>query len=119
MPNTKQFDTIFRYRIKPGQEERFQSYLDKVLPVTEAQEPYVLEFELFRQEDGSFLQHEPYENEEAVAKHLELTAAGQADFHASVDLLEVRAIGEFTMSFWDEFAGPHFFRYSRFREIVR
>lgn len=42
-------DAVFSHRIKPGMEDRFQSHLDKVLPVTEAKEPYVLGYEIFLQ----------------------------------------------------------------------
>ena len=119
MSPPNQIDTIFRYSIKPGQEARFQASLDKVLPFTEAEEPYVLEYSLFRQADGSYLQHERYENEEAVARHLERTAEGQADFHASTELIIVMVTGELTMGFWKEFEGPNFINYSRFREVAR
>lgn len=119
MSKPGQVDLIFRYRIKPGQEERFQAYLDKVLSVTEAQEPYVLEYQIFRQADGSYLQHERYESEEAVARHLALTAEGQADFHAAAEIIDVMAVGELKQSFWDQFDGPQFFRYARFREVAR
>ena len=43
-----QIDSFFSYRVKPGMEERYESYLNKVLSFTETQEPYVLSYEIFR-----------------------------------------------------------------------
>lgn len=119
MSKPGQVDLIFRYNVKPGEEQRFQAYLDKVFPVTEAQEPYVVEYQIFRQADGSYLQHERYESEEAVSRHLALTAEGQADFHASAEIIDVMAIGDLKQSFWTAFEGPYFTRYARFREVRR
>lgn len=86
-------DALFGYRIKPGMEDRFQAYLDKVLPVTEAREPYVLAYEIFQGDNGTFFQHERYENEEALWKHMELTAEAQEDFNAAAELESMNRTG--------------------------
>ncbi|MFF7006448.1 hypothetical protein ACFY9Y_08060 [Streptomyces fimicarius] len=48
-----QVENLFRYRIKSGMEDRYQAYVDKVLPVTQSQEPYVLKYGIFQGSDGS------------------------------------------------------------------
>jgi quinol monooxygenase YgiN len=112
-------DTLFVYRIKPGMEERFQQYQDKVLPVTRAREPYVLEYEIFQGGNGTYFQHERYENEEALWKHMEVTAAGQEDFNASTELESLTILGEMSEKFWEVFGGPGSVRYQPFRQITR
>ncbi|WP_425860899.1 hypothetical protein [Arthrobacter sp. TWP1-1] len=72
MPTTDQIDFFFTYRVLD--EDLFEKYLATVLPVTEKEEPYVLEYNLARAADGTILQHERYENEEAIGRHLALTA---------------------------------------------
>jgi quinol monooxygenase YgiN len=116
---TKQVDLIFRYRVKDGEQERFEQYLEKVLPVTESQEPYVLEYHIFRQEDGTFLQHERYADEAAIYRHMQVTAEGQADWAAAADLLDLMAVGELSQGFWDAFDSPVVSKYRRFREASR
>jgi quinol monooxygenase YgiN len=116
---TKQVDLIFRYRIREGEQERFEQYLAAVLPVTEKQEPYVLEYHLYRQDDGTILQHERYADENAIHRHMRLTAAGQADWAAATELLDLMAVGELSPAFWDAYDGPAVSKYRRFREISR
>jgi len=107
----------FSYRVKPGMEERFQAYLDKVLPVTEAQEPYILSYEIFRGGDGTYFQHEHYENEDAIRKHLELTGSGQADFAASTEMILLTVVGEISQKFQDTYGiGTN---YTAFRQVAR
>jgi quinol monooxygenase YgiN len=110
-------DALFNYRIKPGMEDRYQAYLDKVLLVTEAKEPYVLGYEIFRGDDGTYFQHERYENEDAVWKHMELTAAAQEDFAASTDMLSISMLGELSQKFRDAFGIG--ISYTPFRQITR
>jgi quinol monooxygenase YgiN len=116
---TKQVDLIFRYRVKEDQRERFEQYLAKVVPVTESQEPYVLEYHIFRREDGTFLQHERYADEAAIHRHLEVTAEGQADWAAATELLDLMAVGELSQDFWDAYDSPLVSKYHRFREAAR
>ncbi|WP_328413177.1 hypothetical protein OG542_21945 [Streptomyces violaceus] len=37
-----QIENLFHYRVKSGMEEQYQACLDKILPVTQEQEPYIL-----------------------------------------------------------------------------
>ena len=120
--STERVDLIFTYRVKNGMEERFEDYLAAVPRITEADEPYVLEYELFRRRDGSFLQHERYENETAIWKHLEVTADGQTAWGEATELLSLTVIGELSDRYWEQFDGwdgPDPVSYARFREVVR
>ncbi|WP_432013578.1 putative quinol monooxygenase [Streptomyces cucumeris] len=111
--------SLFHYRVKPGMEDRFQDYLTKVLPVTEAQESYVLSYEIFQAPDGTYFQIERYENEEAVWKHLELTADGQKAWSEATELIQLTMVGDLTQRFRDQFLGGGGIDFKPFREISR
>ncbi|MET7540313.1 hypothetical protein [Streptomyces sp. NPDC005507] len=100
---SNEIENLFHYRVKSGMEERYQAYVNKVLPLTQAQEPYVLGYEILQGSDGSYYQRERYENEEAVWKHMELTAEGQADFAAATEMIELVILGELSQKFRDTF----------------
>ncbi|MBA4025091.1 MAG: hypothetical protein C0482_22275 [Gordonia sp.] len=108
---------LFTYRVKPGCEEQFQSYIDKVFPVTEANEPYVVGYEIFQNADGIYLQHETYENEDAIWKHMNVTASGQADFAASTELLSVQMLGSVSDKFRETYGHPEVF--GDFKRVTR
>ncbi|WP_405814443.1 antibiotic biosynthesis monooxygenase [Streptomyces sp. NBC_01390] len=110
---------LFHYRVKPGMEDRFQDYLAKVLPVTEAQEPYILGYEIFQAPDGSYFQHEHYENEEAVWKHLELTTDGQKDFAEATEMIHLTMVGNLTQKFRDTFLDGEGTDFKPFRSVNR
>ncbi|MFE3060477.1 putative quinol monooxygenase [Nocardia sp. NPDC059239] len=110
-------DALFSYNVKPGMEDRYQAYLDKVFPITEAEEPYVLGYEIFQGADGTYYQHEQYENEDAIWKHMERTAAGQEDFAASTEMLSVTMLGELSDKFRETYGIK--VSYTPFRRVAR
>lgn len=119
MATSTRVDLLFTYRIKDGQEKRFQDYLDMVPPLTGTREPYVLEYELFRRPDGIFLQHERYEDEDAISKHLEVTAEGQKAWGEATELLSLDVIGDLSQKYWDGVDFPGVTSYQRFQTIAR
>lgn len=108
-------DALFGYRVTD--DARFQQYLDKVFPITEADEPYVLGYEIFRGSDGTYFQHEHYENEDAIWKHMEVTAAGQEDFAASTEMISVTMLGDLSEKFKETFGVET--GYTAFRQVAR
>ncbi|WP_433270972.1 antibiotic biosynthesis monooxygenase [Actinosynnema sp. CS-041913] len=119
MPNSSQVDLIFAYRVVAGREALFEQYLKTVLPLTEAEEPYVLEYHLFRREDGIILQHERYADEQAIRDHLRVTAAGQKLWGDATELLDIRVVGPVSDAFLTEFTIPASAHFARFRSISR
>ncbi|WP_405427558.1 putative quinol monooxygenase [Streptomyces erythrochromogenes] len=105
--------------MKPGMEDRFQASMEKVLPVTEAREPYVLGYEIFQAPDGSYYQHEHYENEAAVWKHMELTADGQKDWAEATEMIQLTMVGNLTQEFRDTFLGGGGTEFRPFRRVSR
>lgn len=112
---TQTVDALFNYRVTD--QARYQSYLDKVLPVTQDDEPYVLGYEIFRGEDGSYYQHEFYENEEAIVKHMALTASGQEDFAASTEMISVSMLGPLSGEFRKQYGIST--EFTKFKAISR
>jgi len=108
-------DTIFSFKVKD--EELFKSYLDKVLPVTENEEPYVLLYDIFKDTDGIYYQHERYTDEDAVWKHMEVTASGQKDFAESTEMLSLKILGEVSDKFRETFGIKE--KISPFKSIKR
>lgn len=96
MTSTTQIDLFFRYTVKD--EARYQDYLDQVFPLTQ-DEAYVLKYHIHRGADGQMLQHERYENEVAIGKHTENTAAAQAAFAESTEINDFRGVGEISDEF--------------------
>jgi hypothetical protein len=104
-PTTDQIDVFFIYRVLD--QDLFEQYLATVLPVTEKDEPYVLEYTLARGVDGTILQHERHENEEAITRHLALTADGRKMWGESTELTDIRFVGPLSEKFRTENAlGP-------------
>lgn len=114
---TTQIDLHFRYRITD--EARFADYLAIVLPLTEHDEPYVLEYEIARDADGLVLQHERYQNEAAIAKHLEVTAEGQKAWGESTELLDIRFVGDLSEEFRATIDAPQATWWTPFRALQR
>jgi hypothetical protein len=115
-----QIDVFFTYRITD--QDLFERYVATVLPVTEEEEPHVLEYTLARSADGStILQHERYENEEAIARHLALTADGQRMWGGSTELTDIRFVGPVSEKFRVENAalGPLASWWDRYQAISR
>jgi quinol monooxygenase YgiN len=70
-------DVIFRFRVKPGKLELYKQAIDFILPITEAKESYVLEYEIYKNAEGIYTQHERFADEAALHRHLEVTMDGQ------------------------------------------
>jgi quinol monooxygenase YgiN len=114
-----QIELIFRYRIRPGSQSRYDEYLAQALPVVEKQEPYISSYRINRSTDGVYLQHEVYEDEAAVHRHMELTASAQQAFAESTELIDVMTIGPLSDRFWDAYSGPNMSSYHRWHHVRR
>jgi hypothetical protein len=108
---------IFSYRV--SDEQRFQDYLDKVFPVTEADEPYMLEYEIYKNDDGVYTQHEVYLDGDALTKHFELTAEGQADWAAATEFINLVALGSPPEDWFATHNIPRNVAFAKFRSVAR
>lgn len=108
---------IFSYRVHD--EALFQSYLEKVLPVTETDEPYMLAYEIFRNDEGVYTQREVYADDDALSKHFDLTADGQKDFGAATEILSLSALGTPPADWFTTHQIPSNAAFTRFRAVKR
>jgi hypothetical protein len=108
---------IFSYRVTD--EKRFQDYLEKVFPVTEVDEPYMLAYEIYQNPEGIYTQREVYADGDALAKHFTLTAEGQADFAAATDLINLVALGDPPADWFETHQIPRDVAYSKFKAVAR
>jgi hypothetical protein len=108
---------FFTYRVVHP--ELFESYLDKVLPVTETDEPYMLAYEIFRNDEGVYAQREVYADGDALARHFELTADGQRDWAAATEMLSFSALGTPPSEWFETHQLPRHVAFAPFRAVVR
>lgn len=119
MSTAAQVDLYFTYRVKNGHQARFQEYLDLVPPLTEKDEPYVLEYEIFQQTNGYYLQHERYVDEAGMTRHMQVTAEGQKVWAEATELLQLMAVGPLSERYWRTYGSDKMVAYQRFREVAR
>ncbi|RKE07927.1 putative quinol monooxygenase [Catellatospora citrea] len=119
MSSSNPIDVVFRFRVKPGKQEQYQKAIDYILPITEAKEPYVLEYNIYNNIEGVFTQHERYADEAALHRHMELTAQGQQDWAEAIELEDVVVLGEMSDKFWSLYGGPHAHGFQEFRRVAR
>lgn len=108
---------IFSYKVHD--ETLFQSYLEKVLPVTEADEPYMLAYEIYQNDEGVYTQREVYADGDALAKHFDLTADGQKDWAAATEILSFSALGNPPADWFTTHQIPSNAAFAKFRAVAR
>src|SRR5262245_41385223 len=86
-------DLVFTFRVKPDEQDLYERAIDALLPVTERDEPYVLEYEIYRDAEDLYTQHERYVDEDAMFRHLEVTEAAQVDWAEATDVQQVFVLG--------------------------
>jgi quinol monooxygenase YgiN len=114
-----QIDLVFRFRVRPGKEDLYQRSIDHIVPITETEEPYVLAYDIFRDDNGLYAQHECYVDEEAMFRHLERTAVGQKEWAEATDVIDVLVLGAAGDRFWETFGGPLAHGFPLFRKAAR
>ena len=82
-------DVIVRFRVKPGKLELYKQAIDFILPIAEAKEPYVLEYNIYKNAEGLYTQYERYADEAALHRHLEGTMDGQTKWAEAIEIEQV------------------------------
>lgn len=108
---------FFTYRVHDA--ALFQRYLDTVLPVTEADEPYMLAYEIFQNDQGVYAQREVYADGAALAAHFELTADGQNAWAGATELISFAALGTPPREWFETHHLPSSVAYAPFRAVAR
>lgn len=110
---------MFRFRVKPGKLEQFQKSIDHILPIVEEKEPHVLAYNIYKNAEGVYTQHERYVDKDAMWRHMEATAEGQKEWAEATEVEEVNVLGEASDRFCDLFGSPRTHSYAAFRKVRR
>jgi quinol monooxygenase YgiN len=117
MTDSAQVDLFFRYTVTD--DDGFQQYLDNSVPITEKDEPWVLEYNIHRGADGVVFQHERYADEAAIHKHMALTAEWQELHAASTKYIDIRVVGPVSDEFKAALVDYNPTFWNRFRAVER
>ena len=109
-------DVVFRFRVKPDKLELYKQAIDLVLPITEARESYVLEYEIYENAEGVYTQHERFADEAALHRHLEVTMDGQIKWAEATEVEQVIILGDMSKHFWNLYGNENTHGYSLFRK---
>ena len=112
-------DVVFRFRVKPDKLELYNQAIDLILPIAEAKEPYVLEYNIYKNAEGVYTQYERYADEAALHRHLEVTKDGQIKWAETIEIEQVIVLGDMSEHFWNLYGSENTHGYSLFRKIKR
>ena len=112
-------DVIVRFRVKPGKLELYKQAIDFILPIAETKEPYVLEYNIYKNAEGVYTQYERYADEAALHRHLEGTMDGQTKWAEAIEIEQVIILGDMSEHFWNLYGSENTHGYSLFRKIKR
>lgn len=112
-------DVIVRFRVKPGKLELYKQAMDFILWTTETKEPYVLEYNIYKNAEGVYTQYERYADEAALHRHMEVTVDGQIKWAEAIEIEQVIILGDMSERFWNLYGSENTHGYSLFRKIER
>ena len=112
-------DVIVRFRVKPGKLELYKEAMDFILSTAEAKEPYVLEYNIYKNAEGVYTQYERYADEAAIHRHLEGTMESQIKWAGAIEIEQVIILGDMSERFWNLYGNGNTRGYSLFRKIKR
>ena len=100
--DNKIVDLIFAFTVKEEDQARYEQVLAQQLAITK-NEPHVLRYEIFRQADGRYCQHECYADEAAIRLHMQNTAAPLKMWAEITTITHMTALGPLSDEFKQEF----------------
>ena len=112
-------DVMVRFRVKPGKLEVYKQAMDFILSTAEAKEPYVLEYDIYKNAEGVYTQYERYADEAALHRHLEGTMESQIKWAEATEIEQVIILGDMSERFWNLYGNEKTHGYSLFRKIKR
>lgn len=117
--SSQQVHLIFEFTIKPGNENKYQETLARQLEFTERRDPYVLHYEIYKNDDGSYCQHEHYENEEAIVKHMQTTEEELKVWNDITEITSMYVLGSLSDAFVRQYGHPKMRFFPLYKEITR
>lgn len=83
---------IFSFIVKPENQERYEASRKKSMEITKGEDGTLL-YEVFRDKNGVYCQHERYANEEALWVHMQNTAESLAEWFAVAEIKQIITLG--------------------------
>ena len=103
MENSK-IDFFFKFKIKEGYEERSQEVLKETLKITADKDPGVEIYEVFKDHNNVYCQHERYENEDALKLHCHNTMNQLGEWMQITENIQTVLVGKVSDEFLQNFA---------------
>lgn len=104
---------IFSFIVKEENQARYEEVLAKQLEITK-KEPGTLIYEIFKDENGVYCQHERYADEAACLKHVQNTSVQLQEWMQLTDVKQTIALGPISNTFKEQFAlKEHYLPYAK------
>ncbi len=98
----KELIFIFSFTVLAEKEESYQKILAETLEITKDEEGTLL-YEVFKDENGVYCQHERYANEAACLAHVQNTHVQLQQWFELTDVKQTIALGEISDAFKEQF----------------
>lgn len=93
---------IFQFKVAPENEAAYQKMLAETLEITK-NEAGTLMYEVFKDENGAYCQHERYANEAAIAQHVQNTHIQLQQWFELTEVQQIIALGNISDTFKEQF----------------
>ncbi|GAB3742728.1 putative quinol monooxygenase [Spirosoma lituiforme] len=109
---------ISTFTVKPEDQTLYEQTLAKQLAITK-DEPHVLGYEVFRQADGSYLQHERYVDEAGIWLHVQNTMEPLTVWSSIATTTHMMVLGPVGPDFKQKSGLDNVVNYQHFAEVPR
>ena len=107
---------IFSFTVPAEKEDAYQKMLAETLDITKGEEGTLL-YEVFKDENGVYCQHERYADEAACLTHVQNTGAQLQQWFELTDVKQTIALGDLSDGFKEKFQLQAHYR--RFKHVER
>jgi len=98
----KTIDFIFSFEVKPENQKRYDEVREEQFAITK-NESGTLIYEVFRDENGLYCQHERYADEAAAVLHVQNTSKQLQEWFQLVELKQTISLGELSEDYKKQF----------------
>ncbi|MCT4629041.1 antibiotic biosynthesis monooxygenase [Winogradskyella sp.] len=93
---------VFSFEVKPENQERYDEVRQQQFEISKSEKGTLL-YEVYRDENGVYCQHERYANEAAAALHIQNTAEQLQEWYTLVELKQVISLGQLSDAYKEQF----------------
>lgn len=100
--NQKTIDFIFSFEVSSENQQRYDEVRQEQFAITKQEEGTLL-YEVFKDENGLYCQHERYADEAAALAHVQNTAKQLEEWFQLVNLKQVISLGKLSEEYKQQF----------------